>query len=426
MKSDFDPLAPETFESPYEEYRQLRERCPVAHSDAWGGFWALTKHDDVVAAASDFQTFITSVQNVVPKVAFTGRRPPLHLDPPEHTPYRRALAPLLSERRVALLEPVIRDICRALLREMVAKGGGDIVAEFSAPMPIATFANWMNLKADAIAELTRVGRDYNLAVQSNDLDETKRRACCSTTWPARWSTTARPTRSPQSEDATSALLAASMDGQPLPEEMIVGTIRQVLVVGIIAPSVTIGSMVVHLCRDQDLQGRLREDPGLVPAAVEELLRLYTRTAGFARTAVCDVEIRGTTIPKGEPIAVVYASANRDAEVFDDPDTFRLERETSRTAWRSGRGPHSCVGAALARLGAQGRARGDPRRGTRFLAGRGTGPDALPRIGALSVPIRFGAAGVSQVVPCRRRSWRWIARTTDESFARRATCSLPPT
>src|SRR4029079_14126512 len=127
MKNDFDPLAPETFDSPYDEYRRLRETCPVAHSDAWGGFWALTKHDDVVAAASDYRTFITSVQNVVPKVAFTGRRPPPHLDPPEHTPSRRALAPLLSDPRVALLEPAIPRICRELLAAMIAKGGGELV-----------------------------------------------------------------------------------------------------------------------------------------------------------------------------------------------------------------------------------------------------------------------------------------------------------
>src|SRR6187551_3882500 len=126
MKSDFDPLAPETFDSPYEEYRRLRESCPVAHSDAWGGFWALTKHDDVVAAASDYRTFITSVQNVIPKVAFTGRRPPLHLDPPDHTPYRAALNPLLSERRVAHLEPAIRRFTVDLLDPLIARGTADI------------------------------------------------------------------------------------------------------------------------------------------------------------------------------------------------------------------------------------------------------------------------------------------------------------
>jgi cytochrome P450 len=391
MKSDFDPLAPETFDSPYEEYRRLRESCPVAHSDAWGGFWALTKHDDVVAAASDYRTFITSVQNVVPKVAFTGRRPPLHLDPPEHTPYRRALAPLLSERRVAELEPVIREICRDLLRPMVAKGGGDIVSEFSAPMPIATFANWMNLQPEAIADLTRVGRDYNIAVQSNDLDETKRSSLLLYDM-ARALVDDRKARplSP-SEDATSALLATRVDGEPLPEEMIVGTIRQVLVVGIIAPSVTIGSMVVHLSRDHALQCQLRHDGSLIPAAIEELLRLYTPYRGFARTAVCDVEIRGTTIPKGEPIAVVYASANRDADVFEDPDTFRLDRENSKDSVAFGRGPHACVGAALARLELKVALEELLAAAPSFALVSEPVQTRFPEIGALSVPVSFGAA-----------------------------------
>src|SRR5689334_12465109 len=145
MDSDFDPLQPETFDSPHETYTRLRRECPVAHTEAWGGFWALTKHEDVARAASDSDTYITSKQNVVPKVAFTGRRPPLHLDPPEHTPYRRAISPLLTPQRIAHLEPVIRGICRRLLGEMVMKGGGDICADFSSRMPIEVFTAWMNL-----------------------------------------------------------------------------------------------------------------------------------------------------------------------------------------------------------------------------------------------------------------------------------------
>ncbi|OYU41713.1 MAG: cytochrome, partial [Burkholderiales bacterium PBB4] len=90
---DFDAAAPETFDSPHGLHRDLRARCPVAHTDALGGFWALTKHKDIEAVLADPATYVTSVQNVVPKVAFSGRRPPLHLDPPEHTPYRAALNP---------------------------------------------------------------------------------------------------------------------------------------------------------------------------------------------------------------------------------------------------------------------------------------------------------------------------------------------
>lgn len=390
MPNDFDPLAPETFDSPHEEYRRLREQCPVAHSDAWGGFWALMKYSDVTEAASDFRTFITSKQNVVPKVAFTGRRPPLHLDPPEHTAYRRVLAPLLSERSVARLEPVIREVSRALLLPMVAKGGGDIVAEFSAPMPIAAFANWMNLEPDDVTELTRVGRNYNLAVQSNNIDETKRSSLLLYDMARALVENRRKQPLSPDEDVTSALLAARADGEPLPFDMIVGTIRQVLVVGIVAPSVTIGAIVAHLGRDRALQAQLREKPDLIPDAVEEFLRLYTPYRGFARTAIHDVEIRGVTIPADEPIAVNFASANRDGDVFEDPDTFRLDRHNIKDSLAFGRGPHACVGSALARLELRVALEeilaatpgfslvGEPVQ-TRF-----------PEIGALSVPLSFAA------------------------------------
>ena len=391
MTADFDPLQPETFDSPHEVYRDLRARCPVAHSDAWGGFWALTRHEDVAAAAANPGTFVTSVQNVVPKVAFTGRRPPLHLDPPEHTPYRRALAPLLTERKVAALAPVIRTICRDLLAKMVAKGGGDIVADYSAHMPIATFAHWMNLDAQSVAKLTDVGKRYNMAVQSNDMDATKEASAILYDMARAIVQDRRENPMPTDQDATSALLAVRVDGEPLPEAMVIGTIRQVLVVGIIAPSVMIGSMAVHLGRDRALQDRLRADLSLVPAAVEELMRLYTPYRGFARTALEDVMIGGRTIPAGEAIALVYASANRDEAVFEDADNFRLDRPNMKDSLAFGRGPHSCVGAALARLELQ--------IGLEelLLAAPGFRLDGepvqtrMPEIGALSAPIAFEGA-----------------------------------
>ncbi len=391
MTHDFDPLLPETFDSPNAEYAALRAKCPVAHSEAWGGFWALMKHDDVANAAADWQTFITSKQNVVPKVAFTGRRPPLHLDPPEHTPYRRALAPLLTERRVAKLEPIVRGICRDLLAKMVANGGGDIVADFSAHMPIATFANWMNLPREAVEELTRVGQRYNIAVQSNDMDSTKESSAV--LYDMARSIVADRKANPMSldEDATSALLAVRVDGEPLPEEMIVGTIRQVLVVGIIAPSVMIGSIAVHLSRHPALQSELRANPALVPAAIEEFLRLYTPYRGFARTAVTDVTIRGRTIPAGEPIALVYASANRDEDVFESPDEFRIDRPNMKDSIAFGRGPHMCVGAALARLELQIALEELLAAAPGFTLSGEPKPTRFPEIGALSAPVTFEVA-----------------------------------
>jgi cytochrome P450 len=388
MKPDFDPLLPETFDSPQDDYRRLRKECPVAHSDAWGGFWALMKHADVAAAAGDSDTFITSKQNVVPKVAFTGRRPPLHLDPPEHTPYRKALNPLLTERRIRQFEPRIREICARLLDTMVANGGGDICADFSARMPIEVFAMWMNLPPDQASSLAEVGRRYNIAVQSNDTDATRETSLQLYDMARALVRERKEHPMSPTEDAVSALLAARVDGEPLPDEMIVGTIRQVLVVGIIAPTVVIGSIAVHLSRDRALQDRLRREPALVPAAMEEFLRLYTPYRGFARTATKDICIRGRNIPAGEPIALVYASANRDEDVFPNAEEFQLDRPNMKDSLAFGRGPHMCLGAALARLELSialeellARTRG-------FHVSGEIVPTRFPEIGALIVPLTF--------------------------------------
>jgi len=385
---EFDALAPETFDSPHEEFHRLRQSCPVAHSDAWGGFWAVTRYDDVTALASDSRQYITSVQNVVPKVAFTGRRPPLHLDPPEHTPYRKALAPLLTPAKVARLEPVIRQICEDLLAPMLARGGGDICAEYSAPMPVKAFAHWMNLPKEDIEALADVGKKYNFAVQENDVEATKEASAYLYDMARRLVEDRKKRPMDPGVDATSALLAGEYEGKPLPDDLVVGTIRQVLVVGIIAPTVFFGSVAVHLSRDQELQQKLRGDIGLVPAAIEEFLRLYTPYRGFARTSVSDVELRGRLIRKDEPIALVYAAANRDSEVFEAPDEFRMNRPNIKSSIAFGRGPHACVGAALGRLEMVVALECLLNTTSQFELGGPIGVTRMPEIGALRVPLRF--------------------------------------
>ncbi|MFM6852809.1 MAG: cytochrome P450, partial [Sphingopyxis sp.] len=277
---------------------------------------------------------------------------------------------------------------------MVARGGGDVVADFSAHMPIATFAYWMNLPADEIAVLTNLGQRHNIAVQSNDMAATKETSLQLYDMARAIVADRRARPMDPAVDVTSALLAAQVDGQPLPDDMIVGTIRQVLVVGIIAPSVMIGSIAVHLARDPALQARLRADASLIPAAVEEFLRLYTPYRGFARTAVSDVCVRGRTIPAGEPIALVYASANRDEDVFDQPDEFRLDRPNIKDSLAFGRGPHMCVGAALARL--------ELRVAVEELLAAAPGfsltgapvQTRFPEIGALVAPVAFHTAAAA--------------------------------
>ena len=360
----------------------------MAHSDAWGGFWALARYADVRRVLGEPDVFITSKQNVVPKLAFTGRRPPLHLDPPEHTRYRRVLNPLLKPERIATLEPVIRQMAAELLAALVAAGGGDVCADFSSHLTIRVFAAWMNVPSPMIPELQQIGRAYNIAVQSAD-GEMVRETSLKLYEIARAMIEERR-RSPldPATDPTTALLAARVDGEPFPDDMVLGTIRQVLVVGIIAPTLVVGSIAVHLARHPELQRQLRQEPELMPAAVEEFLRLYTPYRGFARTANRDVQFQGRVIQEGEPIALLFASANRDETVFSDPERFVLDRPNISDHLAFGMGPHVCAGVTLARLQLRVAIEELLKCAPGFEIAGEIKQTRFPEVGALSVPIRF--------------------------------------
>lgn len=343
----FDPTISDSEVEPHGLYRSLRGCCPVVHSDRFGGFWAVTRFVDVQRVLTEADTFITSVQNIVPRIAFTGRRPPLHLDPPEHTLYRRVLNPLMSQRRVAAVEPVVRSYADDCLDPMIGTGIRDFSTEFASRFSVRSFARFLNV-SDEI--MTRVETDFlafNRAIK-DDNPEGMREASLAL-YDLTRELIADRTASPQdpSTDPASALLAARVDDAPLPSEMVVGCLRQVLLVGIVAPRFVLGSFAVHLARDEGLQSLLRSQPERIPAAVEELLRLYSPYRGFARTARHDVVIGGQTISAGEPIAMVFTSANRDDSVFANSDEVVLDRPERHLAF--GLGPHACPGASWARM-----------------------------------------------------------------------------
>lgn len=385
---EFSADVVEDFDSAHTLFRDLRERCPVAHSTDFEGFWVLTRYDDVVATLSDSDTFSTAVQNVVPRVATSGRRPPLHLDPPEHTPYRRAITPFFRPDRIAEWEPVIRRLVGGLLGPLVARGQADICVDFSYRLPIFVLAEFFNIPAEQAQKIRDIGADFNRALQVRDMEKLQQTSLF--LYEVARDIIAARKREPMDpgRDPTSALLAARHEGKPLPEDMILGTIRQLLVVGIIAPTTFTGSMVVHLARHPEHFAMLKQDPTLIPAALEELLRLYTPYRGFARTPKRDVVIGGRTIRAGEPIALAFTSANRDADAFDDPDEFRLDRSTDRQHMAFGRGPHQCAGAPLARLMLRVTLEELVARTGGFEITGEVPMTTWPEYGPLSVPVRF--------------------------------------
>ncbi|MFZ4452663.1 cytochrome P450 [Salibacterium aidingense] len=345
---DFDPQAPENFTSAHEEYKEMRSKCPVAHSNTWGGFWSLLKHEDVTDVLKDYKRYTTSKQNVVPKFAFSGRRPPLHLDPPEHTAYRRVINQFFTKGKMNELDDDVREDSIALIQPFVDKNGGDFSEEYAHKFPVHVFSRFFHVSKNLSEQIKEVSSAYVRAIQEVD-DETVKRLSYKLYDISREIINQRKAEEMDpKDDLTSALLNAEYDGEKLPEDMVLGTVRQLLVTGMVAPSVVLGSMFAYLAKDQELQEQLRQDPSLLPAALEELFRMFTPYRGMARTPKEDVEIGGYTIKKDEPIALNYASANRDEDVFPEPDKFILNRPNINEHIAFGEGPHNCAGAPLAR------------------------------------------------------------------------------
>lgn len=346
--ADFDVPEAEDFDGPHALFKDLRGRCPVAWSNDLGGFWAVTRHEDAKAVLENWQMFTTTVQNVVPPVATTQRRPPLHLDPPGNIPYRNAILRFLTPQRLEAWQPRIEAMVERFLAPWVAQGGGDICTEFSFLLPIALLAEFFNLPPDDAERIRVVGAEFNMALQRQDFETLREKsdALYDIARALIEDRIAHP-RDPDS-DPTASLLAVRVDGAPLAPDLALGALRQFLLVGIIAPTTFIGSMAVHLARHPEHHRDLAANPELVPEATEELLRLYTPYRGFARTAREDTVLGGRQIKAGEALAVVFTSANRDAEVFEEPETYRLDRG-ARDLLTFGRGPHMCPGAPLARM-----------------------------------------------------------------------------
>lgn len=347
---DFDPVRPgETFTSAHEEFRELRSRCPVMRSQEYDGFWAAIGYDAVVDVITDIDNFTTSKQNAIPKFAFTGVRPPLHLDPPEHTEYRRVINKAFTPPRMRALESRVRESAVGLLDPLIDAGWADVCSQYAHRFPAYVFADFFNLDVDTSELIKSVTGTYVDAIQVLNHEVVKGLSAklyeiAQTIIDDRIAGDYDP-----EIDLTAALLAARPGGEPLPAAMILGCVRQLIVTGMVAPSVFIGNMFVHLSRDPELQDQLREDPSLIPAAVEEFLRLYSPYRGMARTAREDVMLQGQLIRKDDPIALVYTSANRDESVFADGEKFVLNRPNISKHISFGRGTHSCPGAPLARM-----------------------------------------------------------------------------
>lgn len=335
-------------EEAFAAYARMRRERPAAYTRDLGGYWALTRFEDVQAAAADSETFISSVKAVVPSDPRGIRRPPLNFDAPRHTPFRRALSRTLSPGRVAALSERIGERAHALFEDFADGPDDDISRTFGTLLPAYAEALWLNLEDERITWLAQTATAWVDAWRRQDGAAVTRHSE-EMYDVARWlvADRRRNPRDPR-QDPASSLLSERVDGRELDEEHIIGALRQSLVVGMVAPPLLIGGIARHLALDPQLHAAMRAGEVPLERALEEFLRLYTPYRGFARTVSAPVVVAGETLQPGEPVTLVYAAANRDPARFPDPDRFDAFRENVDAHLGFGRGRHQCVGQHLAR------------------------------------------------------------------------------
>ncbi len=344
---DFDPTAAEFRANPHPTFARLRREAPVARCERWGGFFALTRYEDIVRASTDPTTFSSAEGVVIPKNPVSGRRPPLHYDPPEHTVYRQALNVAFTKRRAAALEPAVRAIASQLLEPVLEAGRADMVAAFSSPLATLAFLAMLNVSPEQGRALQEHSERFEAAQIAEDAATAEAESQLLTRYCRQFVEERLAEGADPEHDVVAALARARPDGRPVDVETITGSVRQMIIAAHIAPTCALASALIHLCGDPALQTRLRAEPARTADAVEELLRLYTPNQGFARTVRRPVTVSGVDLHPGDQVAIVLTSANRDDAVFERPDDLVLGRRQHHLAF--GHGPHSCIGQHLARL-----------------------------------------------------------------------------
>jgi cytochrome P450 len=330
---------------------RLRRMGPLAWNGTTG-FWAVTRHAEVSEVSADPARFCSKQGILVDEIGVTYDNPPtmMHADPPEHTRYRKLVRPGFTNAVVRSLEPLVRERTAKLLDALVAEAAGgavvDVTALLAVPLPIQLIATlvglpeaderrlflWSEAAIPGAVDLTPEERDGLLGEMAVELLGL-----------------AAARRSDPRDDVVSMLAAYEEDGETLTDDELGMFLIQLLVAGNETTRNAISGALVALADHPDQLERLAADPVLLPSAVEEVLRWTTPVTSFLRTAVDDTELDGVPVAAGDPLLLLYASANRDeAEFGPTAGTFDVGRAPNHHV-ALGHGPHFCLGAALARL-----------------------------------------------------------------------------
>jgi len=353
--SDFDVMDPDYIRDPSPIWRDIRGRCPIAHTTRWGGAWMPTRYEDVRDMARAVPTLSSRSPGIIPPAPelrealvaevkeFGSELPPISSDPPEHKPFKQLILPLFSPKAIEGYRPFTTRLAHELIDRFGATGVADAAVDYAQQLPPRVVAHIIGIdpaRADEFTEWTRgvieqgqtdpdARMIYRRKIREFFLEMIEER------------------RAHSKDDAISALINAKIGGEKLSDYTIVGICFLLLVAGIDTTWSSIGSALYHFGGHEQDRRRMYAEPSLFPTAVEELLRFYSPVM-MARRVLDPITFDQVQMRPGDKVILNFPAANRDPEVFDRPDEVVLDRERNRHI-AFGVGIHRCAGSNLARM-----------------------------------------------------------------------------
>ncbi len=344
---DFDHTDPRWTENPYPIWDELRAASPVVHTNRFLGCYMPTTYEAVRQIANDTEHFSSRrviVRDERPEEVAKNAAPPITSDPPEHKPARQLLLPPFTPDAMKKLEPRVRAICNELIDEFIAEGKCDAAARYTKHIPVRTIAHMLGIpEKDSDLFIKWIHMILELSIKNESM---LMQAVQEMT--AYFTEHIEARRKRPTDDLISTLMNAKhKNGQPLDDTHVLGSLRLILIAGIDTTWSAIGASLWHLAKTPSDRERLIAEPGLMPTAVEELLRAYSPVT-MAREVMKETTISGCPVKPGNMVLLSFPAANRDPAMFPDADKVVLDRKENRHA-AFGLGIHRCVGSNLARM-----------------------------------------------------------------------------
>jgi cytochrome P450 len=351
---EFNPYSDSFFDDPYETYRWMRDEAPVYYSERWD-FHALTRHQDVVAAHRDWETFSSAYGVTLDALSLKQRFDSnvlIMMDPPEHERLRKLVRQVFTKAAIADLEPLVVDAVTSYIQALAGKDDFDVVADFAALFPVEIISSMLGVPAGERQQI-RLWTDGFLHREENNPFATEHGVASSMAMGDYFLALAREKRRNPDDLIISRLVTATYQDETgvthrLTDEDIATFAVVLAAAGSETVTKLVGNGVMAFHHNPDQWELVLADPGLIPGAIEEMLRLNPPSQYQGRFTTRDVVLDGGTIPAGSPTLLVTGSATRDPRVYDRPDEFDIKRGGATTL-AFGYGAHSCLGSWLARL-----------------------------------------------------------------------------